>query len=76
MLEKIEEDRQRLRLEKTSEGPSETRGEEDDDAVLVACKDEYMCLQLQDVVRHGPQKVNLAPSSFLFPITSHVVNFC
>jgi DNA excision repair protein ERCC-4 len=71
VLEEIEEERQRLKLEKAEEGPSEIRGEEEEDAVLVACKDERMCLQLQEVVRHGPQKVNLALGllrSFLYPL--------
>jgi hypothetical protein len=58
VLEEIEEERQRLKLEKAEEGPSEIRGEEEEDAVLVACKD-------------GPQKVNLALGllrSFLYPL--------
>ena len=59
MLEEIEDERQRLKTEKATEGPSEITGEKEEDAVLVACKDERMCLQLQEVVRHGPQKVNL-----------------
>lgn len=59
MLEEIEEDRRRLKIEKETEGPSELTRDEEEDAVLVACKDERMCQQLQDVVRHGPQKVNL-----------------
>lgn len=58
MLEEIEEERRRLKIEKEIEGPSTIAGDEEEDAVLVACKDERMCQQLQDVVRHGPQKVN------------------
>lgn len=57
MLEEIEEERQRSKAEKAIEGSSECAGEEVEDVVLVACKDERMCLQLQEVVHYGPEKV-------------------
>jgi len=81
VLEEIEEERRRLKIEKTAEGPSELTEDEEEDAVLVACKDERMCQQLQEVVRHGPQKVNLTllllpPYPYpLFALTATVCPF-
>lgn len=78
MLEEIEEERQMLKLEKATEGPSEIAGEDEEDAVLVACKDERMCQQLQEVVRHGSQKVNLILGllrSILYPLLYYCLYF-
>jgi DNA excision repair protein ERCC-4 len=52
VLEEIEEERQSLK----PEGSQNAWGE-GGAAVLVACKDERMCLQLQDVLARGPQKL-------------------
>ncbi|KAG0565454.1 hypothetical protein KC19_8G191500 [Ceratodon purpureus] len=71
VLEEIEEERQRLKLERATEGPSETTRKEEEDAVVIACKDERMCLQLQQVVLHGTQEVNLTLGllcSFQYPL--------
>jgi hypothetical protein len=54
VLEEIEEERQGLK----PEGSQNAWGE-GGAAVLVACKDDRMCLQLQDVLARGPQKVRL-----------------
>lgn len=70
VLEEIEEDRRRLKSENATEGPSEI-AEDEEDAVLVTCKDERMCQQLQEVVHHGSQKVHLF-SSFI-PAVVHAV---
>lgn len=70
VLEEIEEDRRRLKSENATEGPSEI-AEDEEDAVLVTCKDERMCQQLQEVMHHGPQKVNLTLPlfrSFSYPL--------
>ncbi|CAM6067285.1 unnamed protein product [Sphagnum tenellum] len=52
VLEEIEEERQGLK----PEGSQNAWGE-GGAAVLVACKDDRMCLQLQDVLARGPQKL-------------------
>ncbi|CAM6006792.1 unnamed protein product [Sphagnum balticum] len=52
VLEEIEEERQGLKLE-----GSQNAWGEGGAAVLVACRDERMCLQLQDVLARGPQKL-------------------
>lgn len=56
VLEEIEEERQThasSREELLVEGDEEYSG-----IVLVACKDERSCMQLEDVINNGPQKVS------------------
>ncbi|XP_065856761.1 DNA repair endonuclease UVH1 isoform X1 [Euphorbia lathyris] len=52
ILEEIEEERQKHREENLVE-----IGEDDNGIVLVACKDERSCMQLEDFITNGPQKV-------------------
>ncbi|KAL5750805.1 hypothetical protein ACOSP7_025408 [Xanthoceras sorbifolium] len=55
VLEEIEEDRQK----QASSGEEHLleNGESDNSIVLVACKDERSCMQLQDCIMNGSQKV-------------------
>lgn len=75
MLEEIEEQRQTVGG-RTEEGSSQNAWGEGGGAVLVACKDERMCLQLQDVVTSGPQEVTWTSRShsFLFLLVIILVN--
>lgn len=55
VLEEIEEERQR---QASSRKEFLLEGEENDHSiVLVACKDECSCMQLEDCIRNGSQKV-------------------
>lgn len=57
VLEEIEGERQRI-ISSGPDGPlSQDSLDEYAGAVLVACKDERTCLQLQDCLRKGPQKL-------------------
>ncbi|KAL9242755.1 hypothetical protein vseg_016724 [Gypsophila vaccaria] len=55
ILEEIEEERRKPAL---SSGESVSGiSEEDNGIVLVACKDEHSCMQLEDCIMNGPKKV-------------------
>ncbi|KAL6961719.1 DNA repair endonuclease uvh1 [Sarracenia purpurea var. burkii] len=55
VLEEIQEESEKKAL---SSGEPVIEGEEDDNGiVLVACKDERSCMQLEDCITKGPQKV-------------------
>ncbi|KAL3684114.1 hypothetical protein R1sor_002136 [Riccia sorocarpa] len=57
VLEEIEEDRKSARKAATEETTSGDAWSEGGGAVLVACKDERTCLQLNDCIVKGPQKL-------------------
>ncbi|KAI8531221.1 hypothetical protein RHMOL_Rhmol11G0120200 [Rhododendron molle] len=58
VLEEIEEEREKHPLSRVD---PVIEGEEDDDGiVLVACKDERSCMQLEDCIIKGPHKVFIA----------------
>lgn len=54
ILEEIEEERQKQALPREDLVESE---EVDSGIVVVACKDECSCMQLEDFIANGPQKV-------------------
>lgn len=54
ILEEIGEERQRV--ESGEEDQVESEGV-DNGIVLVACKDECSCMQLEDCIMHSPRKV-------------------
>lgn len=58
ILEEIEEERQKRALSSEGEFTVEDAGD-DSGIVLVACKDERACMQLEDCIMMGPQKVNV-----------------
>lgn len=69
LLEEIEEERQREALSRKEQIMVERVGD-NADIVLVACKDERSCLQLEDCILKGPHKVFITSfslvDSFLF----------
>ncbi|XP_077237362.1 restriction endonuclease, type II-like superfamily protein [Tasmannia lanceolata] len=56
VLEEIEEERQKQALSNEGEHMVDNAGD-DSGIVLVACKDERSCMQLEDCIMKGPQKV-------------------
>ncbi|CAM6083895.1 unnamed protein product [Calypogeia fissa] len=57
VLEEIEEERGKARADAGNESSSQDAWGEGCGAVLVACKDERTCLQLQGVITKGPEKL-------------------
>lgn len=55
------------------ENDSVTGDEDHSGVVLVACKDERSCMQLEDFIKNGPQKVF---SLHLFTLSCHIMRFC
>lgn len=55
VLEEIEEERENQAL--SSEGIVDGSPEDDNVIVLVACKDEHSCMQLEECITNGPKKV-------------------
>ena len=55
ILEEIEEERQKCAS--ISDEPVDTNLEETNGIVLVACRDEHSCMQLEEFITNGPKKV-------------------
>jgi hypothetical protein len=66
VLEEIEEERQKFNVTGVTAELSQNAWGEGGGPVLVACKDERMCMQLQDIISHGPQEVATPCMSFFF----------
>lgn len=66
MLEEIEEERQKFNATGVTADLSQNAWGEGGGSVLVACKDERMCMQLQDIISHGPQEVATLCMFFFF----------
>lgn len=65
ILEEIEEEREKRHLSMVE---PVIEGEEDDNGiVLVACKDEFSCMQLEDCIIKGPHKVF---QQIIFPLAN------
>lgn len=58
ILEEIEDERQKRAPSSEGEFNVEDAGD-DSGIVLVACKDERTCMQLEDCIMMGPQKVSV-----------------
>lgn len=77
ILEEIEEERQKQALSR-EEGLVEAE-EDDSGIVLVVCKDELSCMQLEECILNGPQKVvpslccNVSDSLYSLVYYSHFV---
>lgn len=88
LLEEIEEERQREALSREEQIAADDI-EDKTDIVLLACKDERSCLQLQDCIFNGPQKVYVYTLYYLvmaalwliyicklYPLASYVIFIC